>query len=69
MWYKELTCIPYSGLRRTLWVRSSAVDCVCVCRCLHVGQALDVVCVCVFVCLCVCVCVRACVRACMHAFV
>ena len=29
VWYTELTCIPYSGLRRTLWVRSSALDCVC----------------------------------------
>ena len=37
MWYTELTCIPYSGLGPTLWVRSSALDCVCVCecRCLH----------------------------------
>ena len=31
MWYTELTCIPYSGLRQTLWVRSSALVCVCVC--------------------------------------
>ena len=36
VWYTELTSIPYSGLRRTLWVRLSALDCVCVCVCMHV---------------------------------
>ena len=35
LWYTELTCILYSDLRPPLLVRSSALDCVCVCRCLH----------------------------------
>ena len=66
----ELTCIPYSGLRQTLWIRCSALDCVCVCvcRCLHAcipysglrrtlwvrSSALD----CVFVCRCLHACVH-----------
>ena len=35
VWYTELTRIMYLGLSLTLWVRSSTLDCVCVCRCLH----------------------------------
>ena len=53
LWYKGLTCIPYSGLSLPYWVRSSTPDCVCVCVC---------VCVCMCVCVCVCRCLHACLR-------
>ena len=59
MWYTELTCIPYSGLRQTFWVRSSASVCVCVCVCVYL-------CVCVLVCVCVCMCECRCLHACVH---